>query len=93
MQPLRAAPVEAQPPEEDDAGNRVLRLCKAGARKVVVDEALGAEPGQQALGHPLLQVQVHRVVAEHPGVLEDHRPDRRLPPPVGQLLVAPARRP
>ena len=37
-------------------------------------------------------MQVHRVVAEHARILEDHRPDRRLAAPVGQLLVAPARR-
>ena len=93
MQPLGAAPVETEPPEEDDPGNRVLRLGEAGAGQVVVDEALGAEPGEQALGDPLFQMQVHGVVAEHPGVLEDHRPDGRLAAPVGQLLVAPARRP
>ena len=58
-----------------------------------MDEALGAEPREEALGHPLLQVQVDGVVAEHAGVLEDHRTDGRLAPPVGQLLVATTGRP
>ena len=62
----------------NDPENRVLRLREAGAGQVVVDEALGAEPREQSLGDPLLQMQVHGVVAEHPGVLEDHRSDRRL---------------
>ena len=66
-------------------------LYQAGPGQVVVDEALGAEPGQQALRHALLQVQVHRVVGEHAGVLEHDRADGGVAPPLGQLLVAPAR--
>ena len=58
----------------------------------MVHEALGAKACEEALGHPLLQVQVDGVVAEHVGVLEDHRPDGRLAPPVGQPLVPPVAR-
>ena len=50
MQPLGPAPVEAEPSEEDDAENRVAGLGEADARQVVVDEALGPEPGEEALG-------------------------------------------
>ena len=52
-----------------------------------MDEALRAEAGEQALGDPLLEVQVDGVLGEHAGVLEDDRPDRRLAAPVGELLV------
>ena len=52
-----------------------------------MDEALGAEAGQQALGHPLLQMQVHGVLGEHAGVLENDRPDRCFATPIGELLV------
>src|SRR5262245_66228356 len=52
-----------------------------------MDEALGAKAGEQALGDALLEVQVDGVVREYPCVLEDHGPDRRLPAPVGELLV------
>ena len=54
----------------------------------MVHEPLGTKPRQQALRHALLQMQVHGVVGEHPGVLEHHRPDWRLPPPLGELLVS-----
>ena len=46
-----------------------------------------AEAGQQALGHPLLQVQVNRVLGEHTGVFEDDRPDRCFATPFGELLI------
>jgi hypothetical protein len=57
-----------------------------------MDEALRAEAGEQALRHALLEVQVDGVVGEDARVLEDHRPDRRLAAPVGELLVLLARR-
>ena len=42
---------------------------------------------QQALCDALLEVQMHRVLGEHARILEDDRPDRCLPAPVGELLV------
>ena len=87
MQPLGAAAVEGEAAEQDDARDRVRGLREAGAREVVVDEALRAEAGEQALGDPLLEVQVDGVLGEHAGVLEDDRPDRRLAAPLGELLV------
>ena len=87
VQALGPVPEQAQPPQQHHARDGVGGLHQAGAGKVVVHEPLGAEPGQQALREALLQVQVHGVVAEHPGILEDHRPDRRLAPPLGELLA------
>ena len=52
-----------------------------------MDEALRAEAREQALGDPLLEVQVDGVLGEHARVLENDRPDRRLAAPVGELLV------
>ena len=85
----RSAPsaVEREPAEQDHARDRVGGLREAGAREVVVDEALRAEAGEQALGDALLEVQVDGVLGEHARVLEDDRPDRRLAAPVGELLV------
>ena len=91
MQAFGAAAVQAQPAQQDHARDRVGGLYQAGARQVVMDETLGAETGQQALRHALLQVQVHRFVGKYAGVLEDDRADGRFAPPLGQLLVAPAR--
>ena len=63
VQALRAPAVEAQAAQEDHAGDRVAGLRETGPREIVVDEALGPEPRQQPLRDPLLQVQVHNVVA------------------------------
>ena len=73
VQALGATAVQAHPAQQDHPRDRVAGLYQAGAGQVVMDETLGAESGQQALRHPLLQVQVHRVVGEHARVLEDHR--------------------
>ena len=53
-----------------------------------MDEPLGAKPCQQSLCDPLFQVQVHGVLGEHAGILEDHRPNRRVAAPVRELLIA-----
>ena len=87
VQSLGPASEQAKPSEEDHAGDGVGSLHQAGTGEVVVDEPLGAEPREQTLRHPLLEVQVHGVVGEHPGILEDDRADGRLPPPVGELLT------
>ena len=87
VQALGPVPEQAQPPQQHHARDGVGGLHQTGAGKVVVHEPLGTEPGQQTLREALLQVQVHGVVAEHPGILEDHRPDRRLAPPLGELLA------
>ena len=42
---------------------------------------------EQPLRDALLEVQVHRLVAENAGVLEDDGADRRLAAPVGELLA------
>ena len=47
----------------------------------------GAEAREQPLRDPLLEVQVHGRLGEHARVLEHDRPDRRLAPPVGELLA------
>ena len=87
VQPLRALPVEREAAEQDHARNRVGGLREAGAREVVVDEALRAEARKQALGDPLLEMQMDGVLGEYARVLENDRPDRRLAAPVGELLV------
>ena len=51
-----------------------------------MDEALGAEAGEESLGDPLLEMQMNSVFRQHTRVLEDDRPDRRLAAPVGDLL-------
>ena len=81
-------PVQRQPAEQDHARDRVGDLRQAGAREVVVDEPLRAEAREQPLRDPLLEVQVNGRLGEHARVLEHDRPDRRLAPPVGELLAA-----
>ena len=43
MQPRRPRTIEAEPAQQDHAGDRVGRLGKAGPRQVMVDEALGVK--------------------------------------------------
>ena len=92
VQPLGAASVEESRPSRMTRGIESADLGEAGAREIVVDEALRAEAREQPLRDPLLEVQVDGVLGEHAGVLEDDRPDRRLAAPVGELLVLLARR-
>ena len=87
VQALGPAPEQAEPSQQRHTGDGIGGLHQAGAGEVVVHEALGAEPGQQTLRDALLQVQVHGVVAEHPGVFEDDGPDGGVPPPLGELLA------
>ena len=87
VQALGSSPEQAESPQQHHSGNGVGRLHQAGAGEIVVHEPLGAKPRQQALRHALLQVQMHGVVGEHPGVLEDHRSNGRFLPPFGELLV------
>src|SRR5439155_11017719 len=87
VQSLRALTIEREAAQKDHARDRVRGLRETGARKVVVNEALGAKAGQQPLGDPLLEVQVNSVLRQHAPVLEDDWPDRRLAAPVGDLLV------
>ena len=54
----------------------------------MVDEPLGGEPAEQPLDDAVLQVEVDDVLVHRAGVLEDDRPDRRLPAPFPGLLVA-----
>ena len=77
VQPRRPWAVEGEPAEQDDARDRVVGLGQAGAREVVVDEALGGEAAEQALDDALLQMQVDDVLVHRARVLEDDRPDRR----------------
>ena len=91
MQPLGALAVEREAAKQDHARDRVGGLGEAGPGEVVVDEALGAEAGEQTLGHPLLQMQVDGVLREHTGVLEDDWADWRLAAPVGKFLILLAR--
>ena len=88
MQPFRSLTIDGQAPQQDYARDRVGGLRQTSPRKVVVHEALCAESGQQSLRHPLLQVQVNGVLRHDAGVLENHRADRRLAAPIGQLLVS-----
>ena len=92
MEPFGVAPEEAQPAEEHDPGDGVRRLHQTGAGKIVVDESLGAEPGEQPPGDALFKMEVDAVVSQASRVLEDDRADRRLLAPLGQLLIAPPRR-
>ena len=77
---LAAAPVpaavQAQPSDQDHAWDRVAALRKAGAREIVVDKALRREPTEQALDHPVLQVQMNDVFVHRTRVLKDHGSDR-----------------
>ena len=54
----------------------------------MVDEALGAEAGEQPPGDALFEVELHPVVGEAARVLEDDRADGRGLPPLRQLLLA-----
>jgi hypothetical protein len=58
----------------------------------MVDEALRAEASEEALGDPLLKMQVNGVLGEYARILEHDRADRRIASPVGELLVLLARR-
>ena len=72
---------------EDHAREGVGGLEEAGAREVVVDKALGAEAGEQALDDTLFEVKVDGIVGEDAGVFEDHGADGRGAPPIGERLV------
>ena len=91
VQPGGPGAVEAEPAHQDHAGDGVVGLGQAGPGEVVVDEALGGEPAEQPLDDAVLQVEVDDVLVHGAGVVEDDRPDRRLPPPFPGLLVALAR--
>ena len=65
MQALGARAVEREPAEQDDARDRVGDLREAGAREVVVDEALRAEAREQPLRDALLEVQVDGLLGQH----------------------------
>ena len=84
MQALSSLAVEREPAEQDDARNRVGGLGEAGAREVVIDEALRAEAGEESLGDPLIQVEVNGVFGE------DARRPRR--PPGGSVPRGASRR-
>ena len=56
-----------------------------------LDEALGAEAGEQTLSDSLLKVKVYGLLAEDADILEDDRPDRCLTTPLGKLLIRLAR--
>ena len=86
VQALGGAPVQRQPPEQHDPGDRVCGREQAGARQIVV-EPLGTKACQQPLHQAMLQVQVYGVFGQHAGVREHHRAHRSLLPPLGQLLV------
>ena len=88
VQPGGAGAVEAEPAEQDDAGDGVRRLGQAGPGEIVVDEALGGEAAEQPLDDAVLQVQVDDVVVQRAGVLEDDGADRRVAAPFPELLVA-----
>jgi hypothetical protein len=56
-----------------------------------MDKTLGAEAGKQALGNPLLQVQVNRILGKYACILKNDWPDGCVAAPVGELLVLLAR--
>ena len=60
VQPRRVLSVEAEPTDQVDQRQRAFRLGQAGAREVVVDEALRLEPAEEPLADPVLQVHVDR---------------------------------
>ncbi len=53
-----------------------------------MDEALGREPGQQALHDPLLQVHLDDVFRDHTRIFENDRPNGRSSSPFPELLLA-----
>ena len=79
-------------------GRPVRRSAESSALAFLFLAELGGELNPAALVlaklclDALLRVQVYGIVAEHPGVVEDRRPDGRRAPPLGGLLVGPARR-
>jgi len=59
VQPGGPIAIQRQASEQDHAGDGVVGHANAGAREVVMHEALTLESGQQALHEPMLEMQMH----------------------------------
>jgi hypothetical protein len=69
-----------------------IGACCPPSDCVAEAESLRAEPCEQPLCHPLLQMQVNSILGEHARVLEHDGPDQSFPAPLRDLLVLFARR-
>src|SRR5208337_4056557 len=85
--------VETKASHQDHAGYGIVALRQAGPGEVVVNEPLSGESAKQTPDNAVFQMEVNDVLVHGPGVVEDYRPDRRLPSPLPGLLVAIAGRP
>ena len=92
MQPGGTGTVQAQPADQHDTRHGVVGLGETGPAQILVDEPLRREAPEEPLHHAMLQVQVYNILIHPAGVFKHDRPNRRFPPPVPELLVAPPRR-
>ena len=91
MQARGVPPVHGEPPEQHHPGIASGGRGETRLGQVVMDQPLGGEAAEQALGDAVLQVQMHGLVAEPSGVLERDGPDARPPAPrLGALAAPPA---
>ena len=63
-------------------------MCKAGARKIVMDESLGREAGKESLNDSLLQVKLDYLIRHHPWIFEYHGAYGRSSAPFPEFLIA-----
>ena len=80
--------VEAEAPQEHNAGNGVRGLGQTGSRHVVVDETLRREAAEESLHDAVFQMQMDDLVVHRAGVLKNDWADRRGASPLPEPLIA-----
>ena len=93
MQPGGAGSVQAEPAQQDHAGNGIGGLRQTRPGQVVMHKPLGDEPAEEPLDDPMLQVEVDHAVVHRALILEHDRPDWRRTAPFPPFLVPGPRRP
>ena len=83
--------IERESAKQDHSGNGVVRLSNAGTREIVVNEALRSEPAEQPLHHAMLKVKMDNFLIEVAGISKHNRANGRLPSPIPDFLIKPAR--
>ena len=78
--------MERQAPEGHHAGDRIVGPDNACPGQLVVEKTLGQEASEQAMHHPVFQVEVNYFAVECPRVTEHHWADGSFLTPLPALL-------